>query len=88
MERAAEAAREGDLHFFRGMSPDDLRRMCCKKDEDGRTLLHSAVTSGSLGLVQFLIDHGSTVETADEEVGVFPDPFSDSQKYVFKSIIP
>ena len=49
---------------------EELARLVKKQDEDGRTLLHSAATSGSLQLVQFLVDHGAaaTVDSADEEV--------------------
>lgn len=39
------------------------------KDEDERTLLHSACASGSLQLVQWLVERGANqVNAADEEV--------------------
>ena len=69
MEKAAEQAREGNLQFFLGLPDQELRRLSGKVDDDGRTLLHSACSSGSLQLVQHLVDHGSSVATADEEVG-------------------
>ena len=72
MERAAEAAREGDLQYISGIAPEELIRLCSKKDEDGRTLLHAAAASGSLPLLQYLLDRGGaagTVNSSDEEVG-------------------
>lgn len=70
MERAAEAAREGDLQYFSGIAPEELRRLCDKKDEDGRSLLHAAAVSGSLPLLQLLLDHGAgaAVNSGDEAV--------------------
>ncbi|GAB4820126.1 hypothetical protein N2152v2_007172 [Parachlorella kessleri] len=69
MDRATEAAREGNSQYFHGLAEEDLRQLVKKQDDDGRTLLHAAATSGSLQLVQFLVDHGAaaTVNSADEE---------------------
>ena len=71
MERAAEAAREADDHYFAGLAPAELARLCTKTDGDGRTLLHSAVVGGNLELVRRLvaIESRSVVNAADEEVG-------------------
>jgi 26S proteasome non-ATPase regulatory subunit 10 len=56
MIRAAEAARAGDVDFFKHMlDSDQLKSLCGRKDEDGRTLLHSASTSGNVELVQLLL---------------------------------
>lgn len=56
MIRAAEAARAGDINYFtHALDQDQLNLVCGKKDEDGRTLLHSASTSGNVELVQLLL---------------------------------
>ena len=68
MERAAEAARPGDLLYFSSLPTDQLAPLIKQKDEDQRSLLHIAVGSGNLGLVQFFADHGCKVLDADEEV--------------------
>jgi 26S proteasome non-ATPase regulatory subunit 10 len=56
MERAAEAAREGNAQYFFDLTDDNLIKLCQKKDEDGRTLLHSAVVGGNMNLVQLLVE--------------------------------
>lgn len=74
MEKAAEAAREGNLHFFQGLDPADLQRMCKKTDEDGRSLLHSAAAGGNLPVLNFILEHdgaSSNVNRKDEDVSHF-----------------
>lgn len=70
MERAAEEARAGNLAYISSLPAEDLSRLLQRVDEDGRTLLHAACTSGSLHLVQFLLERGaaSAVNQLDEEV--------------------
>lgn len=72
MERAAEAAREGNLQYLSSLTAEELGRLVGKQDEDGRTLLHGASTSGNTQLVQFLLDHGAggAVNATDEDVSV------------------
>ena len=70
MQRAADAAREGNAQNFMDMNDEDLQALCSQKDEDGRTLLHSAAVGGNLLLVQLLIDRCSAsnaVSTADPD---------------------
>ena len=69
MEKAADAAREGDLPFFQQLPAAELARLVTKQDEDGRTLLHGAASCGNLQLLQLLLDAGARAEgAADEEV--------------------
>jgi 26S proteasome non-ATPase regulatory subunit 10 len=69
MDKAAEKARTGDLSFFETLDGAELSRLVKRTDEDGRSLLHSAATSGNLQLVQFLLDNGcrEMVNTQDDE---------------------
>ncbi|KAG2494023.1 hypothetical protein HYH03_007948 [Edaphochlamys debaryana] len=70
MEKAAQHARDGDLAYFESLPEDDLVRLCKRKDEDDRSLLHSAAGSGNLELVQLLVtkgQSGSKVNDQDEE---------------------
>lgn len=69
MELAVEAARTGDLLYFTSLPADQLVPLLKRRDEDLRSLLHTACGSGNLQLVQFLLDHGaSQVNDPDEEV--------------------
>lgn len=70
MERAVEAARQGDLSYFSPLPADELSKLLKLKDEDQRSLLHTACGS-NLGLVQFLAVRGAQqhVNDVDEEVG-------------------
>lgn len=71
MDRAAEEARAGNLQYFHGLPADQLAPLVRSTDDDGRSLFHSACASGSLPLVQFLLDHGAAgqqAKQADEEV--------------------
>ncbi len=51
MERTAEACRTGNLEYVSTMDPGDLQRLIGRADEDGRSLLHAAASSGSVPLV-------------------------------------
>ena len=51
MERTAEACRTGNLEYVSTMDPGDLQRLIGRVDEDGRSLLHAAASSGSVPLV-------------------------------------
>lgn len=72
MDKAAERAREGDLAYFESLPADELNRLCRRKDEDCRSLLHNAAMSGCLELVQLLVTGGgaaAAVNDKDDEVG-------------------
>lgn len=62
-----EAAHKGDLAFFQALG-DSLRPTA--KDEDGRSLLHVACTSGNVALVRFVAEKGGAacVNDQDDEV--------------------
>jgi 26S proteasome non-ATPase regulatory subunit 10 len=72
MELAAEKAREGDAAYFAGLQADEMARLCAprSRDEDGRTLLHSAAVGGNLELLRTVADRGgaAAVNAQDEEV--------------------
>ena len=70
MEKACERAREGDLQYFETLSEEDLVRLIDRRDEDGRTLLHAAVSGCSLPMVQALVAKGAgkCVNLQDDEV--------------------
>ena len=70
MERAAEACRLGDLMYISTVDASDLQRLLGRTDEDGRSLLHAAASSGSAPLLDFLVSQGAAqmVNRQDEEV--------------------
>lgn len=70
MEAAADAARRGDVLYFAGLPAEQVAPLLRQKDEDQRSLLHTAAASGSVELVQWLVDHGAAgvVNDADDEV--------------------
>lgn len=55
MEAAREKAKEGNLDYFGSLDSKALESIVESTDEDDRTLLHTAVSSGSAELVQFLV---------------------------------
>jgi hypothetical protein len=44
---AADAAARGDVAFFASLPDDKLQPLLARKDEDGRTLLHTAAGAGA-----------------------------------------
>lgn len=68
MEAVFENARKGHVEFF--TTQETLQQYIISVDEDQRSLLHNAVTSGKPELVQYLLQHGAapTVNAQDEEV--------------------
>lgn len=72
LNKAADAARKGDFAYFQALcaQPDVLAALATKTDEDGRSLLHSACSSGSLPLLQLLARQAGAqkqINAADEE---------------------
>lgn len=67
MERAAEAAREGDIAYFQSLPAEKVTTLCYKKDEDGRSLLHTACTSGSVELVGILLERSKASSINDQD---------------------
>lgn len=74
MERAAEACREGNLEYISTVDASDLQRLILRTDEDGRSLLHAAASSGSTPLLDFLVERGASpvVNKQDDEVRTAP----------------
>jgi ankyrin repeat protein len=70
MYEAAEYARQGNVDYFRSMPDLELQALTVGRDEDGRTLLHTAAANGYLSLVQLLAAHGAArvVSKQDDEV--------------------
>ncbi len=71
MQSVAEACRKGDLEAIKTLDQQgNLQSLISSTDEDGRTLLHSAASSGNLQLLDFLVQKGAgqSVNTADDEV--------------------
>eukprot|EP00798_Chlamydomonas_sp_ICE-L_P005531 gene5531-4165_t len=69
MNKAADEARAGHLAYFESLSEEELKGLISKKDEDGRSLLHTAAASGKIELSQFLASKGCDkyIDDADEE---------------------
>ncbi|GLI62660.1 hypothetical protein VaNZ11_005335 [Volvox africanus] len=67
MEKAAERAREGDLSYFEALPADELTRLCRRKDEDQRSLLHNAALSGCLELLQLLVARGAGAGVVNDQ---------------------
>ena len=73
MERASEAAREGNAQYFLDLNGDELIKLCKKKDEDGRSILHSAVVGGNMHLVQLIVERcGNEKINAQDSEGWTP----------------
>lgn len=71
MDKASEQARQGNLAYFESLNSEQLIELVVKKDEDGRSLLHSAAVSGNLELLQLLASLGrgkTMVDVPDDEV--------------------
>lgn len=70
MYEAAERAREGDVAYFRGLAPAELSHLIVGRDEDGRTLFHTAAANGHLELLELLAGSGATkvANKQDDEV--------------------
>lgn len=52
------------------LGTDEIARLLKRKDEDGRTLLHTAAARGHTEIVELLLDAGGSCNTADDEVRV------------------
>jgi ankyrin repeat protein len=70
MFEAAEHARDGDVAYFRALAPAELDSLVIAKDEDGRSLLHTAAAGGHLELLELLAGAGAArvASKADDEV--------------------
>lgn len=73
MFEAAEHARDGDVAYFRALAPAELDSLVIAKDEDGRSLLHTAAAGGHLELLELLAGAGAArvASKADDEVCFF-----------------
>lgn len=71
MFEAAERARDGDVAYFRSLTPQELSSLIVGRDEDGRTLFHTAAANGHLELLELLAGSGATkvADKQDDEVG-------------------
>lgn len=83
MYEAAERAREGDVDYFRSLTPQELSSLIVGRDEDGRTLFHTAAANGHMELLQLLAGSGATkvANKQDDEVtmpAILPSPFHQS----------
>lgn len=67
---AAERARAGDVAYFESLTPQEWNALIVGKDEDGRTLLHTAAANGHLDLLELIASHGAAkvVDKQDDEV--------------------
>lgn len=72
MYEAAEKARTGDVEYFAALSDAEMRALIVGRDEDGRTLLHTAAANGFADLVDLLARTGAAkvVNKQDDEVSV------------------
>jgi len=70
MDTIFQSARQADIEFFTAMTDDELKQYFIATDEDQRTLLHNAVTSGNSELVEYFLNNGAknTINASDEEV--------------------
>ena len=70
MFEAAVKARDGDLGYFQALPTPELSSLLVGRDEDGRTLLHTAAAAGHLELLQLLIAAGAAKVASkhDDEV--------------------
>ena len=70
MFEAVEHARNGNVGYFETLTPPELAALLVGRDEDGRTLLHTAAANGYLPLVQLLAERGASkvADKQDDEV--------------------
>lgn len=70
MYEAAQHARAGDIDYFRNLAPQEIQVLIVGRDEDGRTLLHTAAAGGHTALVELLAEGGAgkVVNKQDDEV--------------------
>ena len=70
MFEAVEYARNGNVDYFETLTPPELAALLVGRDEDGRTLLHTAAANGCLPLVQLLAERGASkvADKQDDEV--------------------
>lgn len=70
MFEAADHARSGDVAYFRGLTPSELTSLIVGRDEDGRTLFHTAAANGHLELLELLAGSGAAkvANKQDDEV--------------------
>jgi ankyrin repeat protein len=70
MFEAAARARVGDLPYFEVLAQAELEFLLNGRDEDGRTLLHTAAANGHLELLELLLRAGAAkvFNKADDEV--------------------
>lgn len=66
MFEAAVRARDGDVAYFKGLQPGELSSLIVGRDEDGRTLFHTAAANGHLELLELLAGSGAT-KVADKQ---------------------
>lgn len=70
---AFAAAREGNISYFQSLPDEELKVLCRKKDEDGRSLLHWACTSGNVDIVRLSIEKSEpSTRGAQDEDGLTP----------------
>jgi len=77
--RRLRGLREGDVEYFRSLTPQELSSLIVGRDEDGRTLFHTAAANGHMELLELLAGSGATkvANKQDDEVilaAVLPPP--------------
>jgi 26S proteasome non-ATPase regulatory subunit 10 len=67
--KLAELIRQNSMSTFHSMDPDEWKRIIQLRDEDGRSLIHTAAACGLLEIVQAMLAHGfrGLVNEEDEE---------------------
>jgi ankyrin repeat protein len=73
MFEAAGKARDGDVGYFQALPAPELVSLLVGRDEDGRTLFHTAAAAGHLELLHLLIAAGSgkVANKHDDEVRLY-----------------
>ncbi|GFP87318.1 26S proteasome non-ATPase regulatory subunit 10 [Phtheirospermum japonicum] len=67
-----KAAESGDISFFKSLSEEQLLKASSLRNEDGRSLLHVAVSSSQTEVVEILSAAGSSVVNSSDEEGWAP----------------